>query len=362
MKYNAFISYSSKDELPKTICARIESMGANCWIAPRNIPAGTPYARAIMNGLEESENFLVFISSNSLLSEDVLNEIDNAHGLKKTIIPIFIENVPLNKEFSYYLKRKQWVNCFDDIEGCILDLCKTLNISPKSSTTNTPSVAQCQTKNSNRISLPPFDINYFFNRVSNPKEKTATDSFIFPIEDVFSITGRGTVVTGRIESGSVYVGDKILLEGFNRSRTATVIGIERSRKLYDSAEAGEECGILLRYVDKSEIERGMVLTEESCLFKEFTAAIYLLTPEECSPKSNSKYYNFELISNPTFEFYNRTCLTTASIVAMSCKSLINGNLISVRLRVPKAIFLKYEDRFALRYNGSTVGCGLIYEF
>lgn len=111
-RYHFFMSYSSKDKLPLRFCKELEKKGVSCWIAPRNINPGAPYARAIMDGLESADNLLVFISSNSLKSEDVLNEIDNAHRLKKQIIPIFIEPIKLSTEFAYYLSRKQWINSY----------------------------------------------------------------------------------------------------------------------------------------------------------------------------------------------------------------------------------------------------------
>lgn len=121
-----FISYSSKDNLPIEFCRKLESKGAKCWIAPRNITPGIPYARAIMQGLDGSSVVLVFVSSNSLQSEDVLNEIDNAHSLKKTIIPIFLEQVSLTPEFSYYLKRKQWINAFNGFDAAVKQVYEVL--------------------------------------------------------------------------------------------------------------------------------------------------------------------------------------------------------------------------------------------
>lgn len=111
-EYDIFLSYSSKDSLPQELCRQLEKSGARCWMAPRDISPGVPYARAIMQGMNAAKVFVVFISRNSLQSDDVLNEIDNAHGLKKTIIPVFLEDVSLTPEFSYYLKRRQWINYF----------------------------------------------------------------------------------------------------------------------------------------------------------------------------------------------------------------------------------------------------------
>lgn len=126
-KYDIFISYSSRDKAPAEFCGRLEQRGLRCWIAPRDIAPGMPYARAIMQGLTETDTVLVFVSSNSLKSEDVLNEVDNAHGLKKNIVPIFIEKVELTPEFSYYLKRKQWINAFDTgIDPAVDQICSVV--------------------------------------------------------------------------------------------------------------------------------------------------------------------------------------------------------------------------------------------
>lgn len=110
-KYDYFISYSSKDkDIAFRIVNAIESAGYTCWIAPRNIPYGTPYARAIMEGIDECDTFIVLITDNSIKSEDVLKEVDNAHADKKTIIPVKLTNTTLYpRELNYYLSRTQWL-------------------------------------------------------------------------------------------------------------------------------------------------------------------------------------------------------------------------------------------------------------
>lgn len=109
-KYDYFISYSSKDEdIAFRIVNALESAGYSCWIAPRNIPYGTPYARAIMEGIDESDRFIVLITKHSIASSDVLNEVDNAHSAKKTIIPVRLTDTSLSRELNYYLSRTQWL-------------------------------------------------------------------------------------------------------------------------------------------------------------------------------------------------------------------------------------------------------------
>lgn len=115
MKYDIFISYSSKDkDIADKIVDVIESTGHSCWIAPRNIPYGTPYARAIMEGIDECNKFVVLITDNSIKSDDVLNEIDNAHAIKKVIIPVKLTETQLPRELNYYLSRTQWLNLNSD--------------------------------------------------------------------------------------------------------------------------------------------------------------------------------------------------------------------------------------------------------
>lgn len=109
-KYDFFISYSSKDkDIAFKIVNAIESAGYICWIAPRNIPYGTPYAAAIMEGIDECDKFIVLITKNSVQSNDVLNEVDNAHSVKKTIIPVRLTDTQLSRELQYYLSRTQWL-------------------------------------------------------------------------------------------------------------------------------------------------------------------------------------------------------------------------------------------------------------
>lgn len=110
-KYDFFISYSTKDkDVAFKVLEAIESTGHSCWIAPRNIPYGTSYARAIMEGIDECDTFIVIITDNSIKSEDVLNEIDNAHAIKRTIIPVLLTETRLPRELNYYLSRTQWLN------------------------------------------------------------------------------------------------------------------------------------------------------------------------------------------------------------------------------------------------------------
>ena len=109
MKYDIFISYSTKDkDIADDVCCALENSGIKCWIAPRNIQPGAPYARAIINGINSAEILLLVLTHDSNESEHVINEVDIAFNAKKTIIPFFAEGVAMNPELNYYLSRKQW--------------------------------------------------------------------------------------------------------------------------------------------------------------------------------------------------------------------------------------------------------------
>ena len=113
-----FISYSTKDKaVADDVCSALESRGIKCWIAPRNIQPGTPYARAIINGITSAKILLLVLTPDSNDSEHVINEVDNAFNSKKTIIPFVVEEVALNPELNYYLSRKQWLIAYPDYKS-----------------------------------------------------------------------------------------------------------------------------------------------------------------------------------------------------------------------------------------------------
>ncbi len=123
-----FISHSSADNnISEQIYNALESRGVGCWMDKFDIVPGIPYARAIMNGIEKCNAFVVLLSPNSVKSDDVLNEIDSAHNLKKQLIPVFLEGVELPKDFSYYLKRRQWIVFDKSVDTVVDSICEALS-------------------------------------------------------------------------------------------------------------------------------------------------------------------------------------------------------------------------------------------
>lgn len=181
--------------------------------------------------------------------------------------------------------------------------------------------------------------------------------FLMPVEDVFSITGRGTVGTGRIERGVINVGDEVEMIGLGVNRKVVVTGVEMFRKLLDRGEAGDNVGLLLRGVDKEEIERGMVLAKTGSItpHTKFKGEMYVLKKEE-----GGRHTPFFDGYRP--QFYFRTTDVTGSIkLPDGVEMVMPGDNISVEITLGKEIAMEKELRFAIREGGRTVGAGVVSE-
>jgi elongation factor Tu len=189
-----------------------------------------------------------------------------------------------------------------------------------------------------------------------PEPVRETDKpFLMPVEDVFSITGRGTVATGRIERGRVKVGEELALVGFGATKKSVVTGVEMFRKLLDEGQAGDNVGLLLRGVDKEEIERGMVLAKPGSVtpHTKFEAEVYVLTKEE-----GGRHTPFFKGYRP--QFYFRTTDVTGSIeLPGGVEMVMPGDNIQMTIELITPIAMDEGLRFAIREGGRTVGAGVV---
>jgi elongation factor Tu len=184
--------------------------------------------------------------------------------------------------------------------------------------------------------------------------------FLMAVEDVFSITGRGTVATGRVERGSVKVGDNIEIIGYTDTKVAVVTGLEMFQKTLDEAFAGENVGVLLRGVQKTEIERGMVLAKPGSItpHTEFNSEVYVLKKEE-----GGRHTPFFAGYRP--QFYVRTTDVTGSITAFTSddgndvEMVIPGDRIKMTAQLISPIAIEEGMRFAIREGGRTIGAGVV---
>ena len=188
-------------------------------------------------------------------------------------------------------------------------------------------------------------------------EREVDKPFLMPIEDVFSITGRGTVATGRIETGRVKVGDEVELLGLGEDKKSVVTGVEMFRKILDEGEAGDNVGLLLRGIDKNEIKRGMVLCHPGQIkpYKKFKAQIYVLKKEE-----GGRHTPFGNKYRP--QFYLRTMDCTGEIsLPEGVEMVMPGDNVTITVELIYAVALNVGLRFAIREGGRTVGAGQITE-
>ena len=180
-------------------------------------------------------------------------------------------------------------------------------------------------------------------------------SFLMPIEDVFSISGRGTVVTGRIERGVVKVGEEVEIVGLQETSKTTVTGVEMFRKLLDEGEAGDNVGCLLRGVGRDEVERGQVLARPGSItpHTRFTAEAYILTKEE-----GGRHTPF--FSNYRPQFYFRTTDVTGQIgLPAGTEMIMPGDNVTMDVELIQPIAMDEGLRFAIREGGRTVGAGVV---
>jgi len=189
-----------------------------------------------------------------------------------------------------------------------------------------------------------------------PEPKREVDKpFLMPVEDVFSITGRGTVATGRIERGIIKVQEEVALVGFNSDKKTVVTGVEMFRKLLDEGRAGDNVGLLLRGVDKNDIERGMVLAKPGSItpHTKFNAEVYVLTKEE-----GGRHTPFFKGYRP--QFYFRTTDVTGSVeLPEGMEMVMPGDNVQMTIELITPIAMDEGLRFAIREGGRTVGAGVV---
>jgi len=191
-----------------------------------------------------------------------------------------------------------------------------------------------------------------------PTPERPTDKpFLMPIEDVFSISGRGTVVTGRIERGIIKVGEEVEIVGIRDTQKTTATGVEMFKKLLDEGRAGDNVGVLLRGTGKDEVERGQVLAKPGTItpHKKFKAEIYVLTKEE-----GGRHTPFFNGYRPQF-YFRTTDITGVTTLPQGTEMVMPGDNVTIEAELIAPIAMEKEVRFAIREGGRTVGAGVVTE-
>ena len=186
-------------------------------------------------------------------------------------------------------------------------------------------------------------------------ERAVDGTFLMPVEDVFSISGRGTVVTGRVERGIIKVGEEIEIVGIKETQKTTVTGVEMFRKLLDQGQAGDNVGLLLRGTKREDVERGQVLCKPGSIkpHTHFTAELYVLSKDEGG--RHTPFFN-----NYRPQFYFRTTDVTDAIELPADKEMVMpGDNVSITVKLINPIAMEEGLRFAIREGGRTVGAGVV---
>jgi len=182
--------------------------------------------------------------------------------------------------------------------------------------------------------------------------------FLMPIEDIFTITGRGTVVTGRVERGIVKVGEEIEIVGMQEAvKKSVVTGVEMFRKLLDEGRAGDNIGALLRGIDKDEVERGQVLAKPGSIkgYKKFKAEVYVLGKDE-----GGRHTPFFNGYRPQF-YFRTTDVTGVCTLPAGVEMVMPGDNVTMTIELIQPVAMEKELRFAIREGGRTVGAGVVAE-
>ncbi len=194
------------------------------------------------------------------------------------------------------------------------------------------------------------------NYIPEPQREIDKD-FLMPIEDIFTIQGRGTVVTGKIDRGQVCVGDAVEIVGIKDNQSTVVTGVEMFRKEMDCGQAGDNCGVLIRGIEKSAVERGMVLCKPGSItpHSKFKAEVYILKKEEGG--RHTPFFN-----NYRPQFYVRTTDVTGSItLEEGVEMVMPGDNVTITVELIAPIALEKGTKFAIREGGRTVGAGVVSE-
>jgi elongation factor Tu len=188
-------------------------------------------------------------------------------------------------------------------------------------------------------------------------ERPIDKPFLMPIEDVFSISGRGTVVTGRVERGVVKVGEEVEIVGLGETRKTVATGVEMFRKLLDEGRAGDNIGVLLRGIGKDEVERGQVLSKPGSItpHSKFKASVYVLTKEE-----GGRHTPFFNGYRPQF-YFRTTDVTGVVKLPEGVEMVMPGDNVNISVEMIAPIAMEKEVRFAIREGGRTVGAGVVTE-
>lgn len=346
-----FRDYSSIDNTPEekargiTInSSHVEYETANRHYAHVDCPGHADYVKNMITGAAQMDGAILVVAATDGAMPQTKEHILLARQVGVPSIVVFLNKVDMigesdqelidlvEMELAELLESKGYKDC-PIIKGSAL---KALEGDPK----YVESIKELMAAVDAKIPTPPREID---------------KPFLMPVEDVFSISGRGTVATGRVERGVIKINDKIQIVGLRETRDTVATGLEMFNKTLDEARAGENVGILMRGVDKNDIERGMVLCAPGTVtpHKKFKAAIYILTKDE-----GGRHKPFFSGYRPQF-YFRTTDVTGTMVLPEGTEMVMPGDNIEVTAELLSPIAMEEGIRFAIREGGRTIGAGTV---
>lgn len=352
MEPPAFVSYSRSDsEFAKRLVGDLKSQGVQVWLDQIDIRGGARWDAEIEKALDGSKEVLVILSAASVESQNVLDEINLALDEGKSIIPVLKNDCRV----PFRIRRLQYVDFRSDYADGLRSLLNALlgNEGPPEKAEAFP----IETREPVRPMKPLAPVKPVSGKpewLGGEESLDVAKPFFMPIEDVFSITGRGTVVTGRIKRGVSKLGDAVEIVGSRGTRKVTITGIEMSKKLLKEGKAGDNVGILLRGIDTADVGRGDVLVKPDSIaaYQKFAAEVYMLSQDEGGR-------NTEVADGYRPQFYFYTNQVTGEAKLPKAVKLSPGFHVPLTVELVSPVAMEIGTLFAIREGDRTVGAGQV---
>ncbi len=351
-----FISFDQIDKAPEerergiTIAtAHVEYQTENRHYAHVDCPGHADYVKNMITGAAQMDGAILVVSAADGPMPQTREHILLARQVNVPFIVVFLNKVDMVDDEELLelveLEVRELLSEYgfpgDDLPVVMGSALKALD-DGESGTENTKCIDELMDAIDSYIPEPERDID---------------KPFLMPVEDVFSITGRGTVATGRIERGIVKMGEEVAIVGLDRDRKTVVTGVEMFRKILDQGQAGDNAGLLLRGVGKEEIERGQVIAHPGSItpHTKFKAEVYVLTKEE-----GGRHTPFFNGYRPQF-YFRTTDVTGSAQLPEGVEMVMPGDNVQMEVELIGPIAMDPELRFAIREGGRTVGAGVVTE-
>lgn len=326
--------------------AHVEYETENRHYAHVDCPGHADYVKNMITGAAQMDGAILVVSATDGPMPQTREHILLARQVGVPRIVVFLNKVDLVPE--------QDLELLDLVEEEVRDLLDKYEFDGR----NTPIIRGSAAKSLNEGGAASDCIRDLMKAVDEyipTPEREVDKPFLMSVEDVFSISGRGTVVTGRIEKGIIKVGEEVEIVGLRDTVKTTVTGVEMFRKLLSEGMAGDNVGLLVRGIKKEDVERGQVLAKPGSIkpYSKFEATIYVLTKEE-----GGRHKQF--LENYRPQFYFRTTDVTGSIKLKDGKEMVMpGETVELGVEIISPIAMAEGDRFAIREGGKTIGSGVV---